>query len=86
MDYKEAYTEHLKKDALYFYESIGSEVEKWDMLTLLEKVKAAPYMAVGTFHVESAKHFTDSINRLVEMGNLNFEKDLPLEDVVKLLK
>lgn len=86
MDYKEAYVEHLKRDALYFYGSVGSEVEKWDMLTLLEKVKAAPYMSVGTFDIKSAEHFTDSINRLVEMGNLNFEKDLPLEEVVKLLK
>lgn len=87
MDYKEVHIRNLKDEALWRYEKMSSspKIYKWDMIKLKEELSIPLYIP-DNLNIAYGNHFVDLINKLVEMDQITFDENLPLEEIVKLLE
>ena len=75
MKYSDYHTKNLIGEALHAYHRIPLQSRKCSLLFVKD-----------TYHYEEYQMFLEPVNKLVEMGELDFDARSSLEDIVKILK
>ena len=76
MTYRDDYILELKNRALQAYNGIPVRIREVEVAEVKK----------GYMHLEEYPMFLDPVNRLVEMGELDFDSKSTLENIVDLLR
>jgi len=65
---------------------IEAALNAYDGIPLQSRTHTVPFVTDNLMRYEEYQMFLDPVNRLVEMGELDFEVGSSLDDIVKILR